>query len=90
MAFVNVGFGNMVSSDRVVAVASPESAPIKRIAAEAREAGKVIDVSCGHKTKSVIVTDSEFVILSAISSEKIADRLNGKTDAETSKDEEEI
>lgn len=77
MLFINIGFGNMVSSERVVSLASPESAPIKRLIQDAKEAGRVIDVSCGHKTRSVIITDSEHVILSALTTEKISGRLNG-------------
>ncbi len=81
MQFINIGFGNAVSCERIVVLTSPESSPIKRLVAEAKEAGRVIDVSCGHKTKSVIVTDSEHVILSALTPERITDRINGKTDS---------
>ena len=70
----------MVASSRVVAISSPESSPIKRLVQDAKEAGRVIDVSCGHKTKSVIITDSEHVILSALPTERITDRLNGVAD----------
>lgn len=87
MLFINIGFGNMVASNRVVAIASPESSPIKRLVQDAKEEGRVIDVSCGHKTKSVIVTDSEHVILSALPTERITDRLNGVTDNSTSDDD---
>ena len=87
MKFINIGFGNMVASNRVVAIASPDSSPIKRLVQDAKEEGRVIDVSCGHKTKSVIVTDSEHVILSALPTERITDRLNGVTDNNTSDDD---
>lgn len=87
MLFINIGFGNMVASNRVVAIASPDSSPIKRLVQDAKEDGRVIDVSCGHKTKSVIVTDSEHVILSALPTERITDRLNGVTDNNTSDDD---
>ncbi len=87
MLFINIGFGNMVASNRVVAIASPDSSPIKRLVQDAKEEGRVIDVSCGHKTKSVIVTDSEHVILSALPTERITDRLNGVTDNNTSDDD---
>ena len=80
MKFINVGFGNMVASDRVVALVSPDSAPIKRLIQDAKDLGRVIDVSCGRRTRSVIVTDSEHVILSAIQPETIAVRLNGQSD----------
>ena len=87
MLFINIGFGNMVASNRVVAIASPDSSPIKRLVQDAKEEGRVIDVSCGHKTKSVIVTDSEHVILSALPTERITDRLNGVTDNNISDDD---
>lgn len=76
MKFINVGFGNMVCADRVVAIVSPDSAPIKRLVQDAREAGRVIDVSCGRRTRAVVLTDSEHVILSAIQTETVANRLN--------------
>lgn len=76
MKFINVGFGNMVAVDRVVAIVSPDSAPIKRLVQDAREGGRVIDVSCGRRTRAVIITDSEHVILSAIQSETISNRLD--------------
>ena len=74
MKFINVGFGNMVAAERVVALVSPESAPVKRLIGEAREGGRVIDVTCGRRTRAVIVTDSDHVILSAIPPETIAGR----------------
>ena len=73
--FINVGFGNMVSAGRIVAVASPDSAPIKRLVQDAREDGRVIDVSCGRRTRSVVITDSDHVILSAIQAETITNRI---------------
>ena len=78
MKFINIGFGNMVASHRVVTLVSPDSAPIKRLIQDAKDSGRVIDVSCGRRTRSVIVTDSEHVILSAIQPETISWRLNGK------------
>ena len=75
MKFINVGFGNMVSAGRIVAIASPDSAPVKRLVQDAREDGRVIDVSCGRRTRAVIVTDSDHVILSAIQTETITNRL---------------
>ena len=75
MKFINIGFGNMVSAGRIVAIASPDSEPIKRLVRDAKEAGRVIDVSCGRRTRAVIVTDSEHVILSAIQTETITNRL---------------
>ena len=77
MKFINIGFGNMVAAHRVVAVVSPESAPIKRLVAEQNEAGGLIDVSCGRRARSVIITDSDHVILSALAAETISGRLEG-------------
>ena len=80
MKFINIGFGNMVCADRVVAIVSPDSAPIKRLIQDAREAGRVIDVSCGRRTRAVIITDSDHVILSSVQSETISNRLDDSTD----------
>ena len=74
MKLINVGFGNIVSGARVIAIVSPDSAPIKRIVQEAKERGMVIDAACGRRTRSVIVTDSDHIILSAIQTETIAGR----------------
>lgn len=74
MKFVNVGFGNSVSAERIIAVVSPEAAPIKRIVQEAKDKGTAIDATCGRKTRAVIIMDSGNVILSAIQSETIASR----------------
>ena len=79
MKLINIGFGNMVSSDKMVAVVSPESAPIKRMIQEARDRSMLIDATYGRRTKSVLVTDSEHVILSAITPEQIALRYDGST-----------
>ena len=75
MKFINIGFGNMVSAGRIVAIAGPDSAPIKRLVQDAKEDNRVIDVSCGRRTRAVIITDSEHVILSAIQAETITNRL---------------
>ena len=66
MQFIDVGYGNMINAARIVSVASFDSAPMKRLAQEAKELGLAIDVTCGHKCRSVIVTDSKHVVLSAI------------------------
>lgn len=87
MKFINVGFGNMVAADRVVTIAAPDSAPIKRLVQDAKNDGRTIDVSCGRRTRSVIVTDSDHVILSAIESKTIAGRLGGKDDDEDDAEE---
>ncbi len=82
MKFINIGFGNMVATDRIVTIVSPESAPIKRLIQDAKDEGRVIDVSCGRRTRSVIITDSEHIILSAIQSETIANRLDSDSNDE--------
>lgn len=74
MKLVNIGFGNVISSDRVIAVISSESAPIKRIIVEAREDNRLIDATFGRRTRSVIVMDSDHVILSPVQPETIAER----------------
>ena len=81
MKFINVGFGNVVAADRIVAIVSPESAPIKRLMQDAKSEGRVIDASCGRKTRAVIITDSGHVIFSAIQSETVANRLESESDA---------
>ena len=79
---VNIGFGNIVSGGRVIAIVSPESAPVKRIIQEAREGGRLIDATCGRRTRAVVITDSDHVILSAIQPETVANRLDAKLDEE--------
>ena len=88
MKFINIGFGNMVSAGRIIAIASPDSAPIKRLVQDAKEENRVIDVSCGRRTRAVIITDSEHVVLSAIQAETIANRLANDI-ADVADDEEE-
>ncbi|MBE6945016.1 MAG: DUF370 domain-containing protein [Ruminococcaceae bacterium] len=78
MKLINIGFGNMISSARILAVVSPDSAPIKRMMQEAKDRGMLIDASYGRKTRSVIVMDTDHVILSAIQPEAVAGRLAGK------------
>ena len=86
MKFINIGFGNMVAADRIVTIVSPESAPIKRLMQDAKSEGRVIDVSCGRRTRAVIITDSGHVVFSAIQSETVANRLENGSD--TDEDEE--
>ena len=76
MTFRNSGFGNMVAAERIVTIVSPDSAPVKRLVQDAKDAGRVIDVSCGRRTRAVIITDSEHVILSAIQAETVANRVD--------------
>ena len=75
---INIGFGNIVSANRIISVVSPESAPIKRIIQEAREAGMLIDATYGRRTRAVIICDSQHVILSAVQPETVAHRLSAK------------
>ncbi|MDD6490304.1 MAG: DUF370 domain-containing protein [Clostridia bacterium] len=76
MQLINIGYGNMVSSSKIVAVVSPDAAPVKRMVQDARDKGMLIDASCGRKTKAVIVTDSDHIVLSAIQPETVAHRIN--------------
>ena len=78
MRLINIGFGNMVSANRLVAIVSPESAPIKRIIQDAKERGTLIDATYGRRTRAVIVTDSDHVILSVVQPETVANRLNDR------------
>ena len=80
MKFINVGYGNMAAAHRLIAVVAPEAAPVRRMVQEARDAGKVIDATCGHKTRAVLVMDSGSVILSPLMPETIAVRIDGKTE----------
>jgi len=89
MKLINIGFGNIVSANRLVAIVSPESAPIKRIIQEARERGMLVDATYGRRTRAVIITDSDHIILSAVQPETVAHRLNNK-DAYAPAEEEEI
>ena len=75
MKLINIGFGSMVSAARLLAIVAPDSAPIKRLIQDSRDDGRAIDVTCGRRTRAVIITDSEHVILSAIQAETIANRL---------------
>ncbi len=87
MRLINIGFGNMVSASRVIAIISPESAPVKRIIQEARENRVLVDATYGRRTRAVIITDSDHVILSSIQPETVANRLNDSYEAEDSEDE---
>lgn len=87
MKLINIGFGNMVSASRIIAIVSPESAPIKRIIQDAKENGGLIDATYGRRTRAVIITDSDHVILSAIQPETVANRFD---DSEEDDDADEI
>ena len=78
MRLINIGFGNMVVADRIVVIVSPDSAPVKRLVQEAREQKRVVDATQGRRTRAVIVTDSDHVILSAIQPETVSGRVSSK------------
>lgn len=82
MKLVNIGYGNMMAAERLIAIVSPEAAPIRRMVQDARDSGRVIDASCGHKTRAVIVTDSEHVILSPLLPETVAARIDERRGTE--------
>jgi regulator of extracellular matrix RemA (YlzA/DUF370 family) len=86
--FINIGFGNTVNAAKIIAIVSPDSAPIKRLVQDSKDDGRAIDVTCGRRTRAVIITDSEHVILSAIQTETIANRLDASVDEDDMTDEE--
>lgn len=88
MKFINAGYGNMIASERVVCIVSPDSAPIKRLIQDAKDSGRVIDVSCGRRTRAVIITDSDHVILSSVQSETISNRLDEREDIDSEEEEQ--
>ena len=81
---INIGFGNIVSANRIISIVSPESAPIKRIITDARERGQLVDATYGRRTRAVIITDSSHVVLSAIQPETIAHRFVGNKESSVS------
>mgnify|MGYP001045919144 CR=1 FL=1 len=88
MKLVNIGFGNMVSADRVVAVISPDSAPVKRVIQDAKERGTLIDATHGRRTRAVIITDSDHIILTYLQAETVANRITEDEDAVDGEEEE--
>ena len=82
MRLINIGFGNMVNAERVISVVSPDSAPIKRIIREAEDKGNLINATYGRRTRAVIVTDSDHIVLSALQTETVAARLGADTGEE--------
>ena len=78
MKLINIGFGNMVSAGRLIAIVGPESAPIKRMVQEARDRGVLVDATYGRRTRAVLITDSDHIILSALQPETVASRLGGR------------
>ena len=90
MKLINIGFGNMVAANRMIAIVSPESAPIKRIIQDAKEKGTLIDATHGRRTRAVIITDSDHIILTYLQSETVATRItdeNAIDDEENGEDE---
>ncbi len=87
MQLVNIGFGNFVLVNRIVAIVSPESAPIKRIVQEAKEEGTAIDATYGRRTRAVLIMDSGHLVLSAIQPETVASRFDRENNATISVDE---
>ena len=87
MKLINIGFGNIVSANRLIAIVSPESAPIKRIIQEAKDRGMCIDATYGRRTRAVIFTDSDHIILSAVQPETVANRLSRKENGDSSEDD---
>ncbi len=79
---INVGFGNIVAANRIIAIVAPDSAPIKRIIQEARDRGSLIDATYGRRTRAVVITDSGHVVLSAVQPETVAHRFTAKDDDE--------
>lgn len=90
MKLINIGFGNMVSSGRLLAMVGPDSAPIKRMIQEAKDRGMLIDATYGRKTKAVLIMDTDHVILSAITPETITGRMAGKTESQGSEEEDAV
>ena len=89
MKLINIGFGNLVSASRLIAIVSPESAPIKRIIQDVRERGELIDATYGRRTRAVIIMDSGHVVVSAIAPETVAGRLNAKDGSDSDDEAEE-
>jgi regulator of extracellular matrix RemA (YlzA/DUF370 family) len=89
MKLINIGFGNMISASRLIAIISPESAPVKRIVQEARDNHRLIDATYGRRTRAVIITDSDHIILSAIQPETVAHRIDNRDDEDDTEDVEE-
>ncbi|MCQ2481406.1 MAG: DUF370 domain-containing protein [Clostridia bacterium] len=87
MKLINIGFGNMVNASRIVAVVSPESAPIKRIVQESKEKGNLIDCTHGRRTRAVIITDCDQVILTYLQNETVANRIDEEEEEESESDE---
>lgn len=88
MKLINIGFGNMISASRLIAIVSPESAPIKRMVQEARDRGVLVDATYGRKTRAVLIMDNDHLVLSALQPETVANRISGQ-DAQVEDEEDE-
>ena len=88
MKLINIGFGNMISANRMIAIVSPESAPIKRIIQDAKERGTLIDATHGRRTRAVIITDSDHIILTYLQSETVANRITDENAVDDEEDDE--
>ena len=89
MKLVNIGFGNMVSANRMIAIVSPESAPIKRIIQDAKDKGNLIDATHGRRTRAVIITDSDHIILTYLQAETLSNRMTEESSIEEDDEEDE-
>lgn len=78
MKLTNIGYGNTVATNRIIAIVNPDAAPVRRMVSEAKDTGRIIDATCGHKTRSVLITDSDHVILSALMTETLAARVGNQ------------
>ena len=87
MKLINIGFGNMVSAGRLIAIVSPDSAPIKRMVQEARDRGVLIDATYGRRTRAVLIMDTDHLVLSALQTETVANRLAGEREADDGEEE---
>ncbi|MGE4275789.1 MAG: extracellular matrix/biofilm regulator RemA [Lawsonibacter sp.] len=88
MKLINIGFGNLVSASRLIAIVSPDSAPIKRMVQEARDRGVLIDATYGRRTKAVLIMDNDHLVLSALQPETVSNRIAGEKDVEEKEEEE--
>ena len=88
MKFINIGFGNMVAAERIVAIVSPDSAPIKRLVQDAKDDGRTIDVTCGRRTRAVLIMDNDHLVLSALQPETVANRMTDKDISMTDEEDE--
>ncbi len=82
MKFINIGYSNLIAAERIIALASPDSAPLRRLIQDSRDSGRAIDCTCGKKTKAVLIMDSDHVILSALSPDVLAARIEGAPEEE--------